>query len=194
MTTLWLRRCASFAEEAEADRDYWSRFTPDERVALIANLRQEWNTMNEIRETPSRDFTDFLSLLAQHKVKALIIGAFAVAFHAKPRFTKDLDIFVEAAPENAERLLRAIDAFGFGTLGLTINDFAPGRVTQLGYPPNRIDLVTSIDGVTFVEAWRSRVTGKYGGIDVWYIGRDALVRNKTAAARPQDLMDLATLR
>jgi hypothetical protein len=192
--TVWLRRCASFAEEAEADREYWSAFTPDERVALIADLRQEWNTMNGINEPPSRDFSEFLDLLTQHDVKALIIGAFAVAFHAKPRFTKDLDIFVEATPENAERLLAAIDAFGFGTLGLTINDFGPGGVTQLGYPPNRIDLVTSIDGVTFEEAWASRVAGKYADVDVWYIGRDALVRNKAAAARPQDLMDLATLR
>jgi hypothetical protein len=192
--TVWLRRCASFAEEAEADREYWSGFAPDERVALIADLRQEWNTMNGINQPPSRDFRDFLELLAQHEVKALIIGAFAVAFHAKPRFTKDLDIFVEATADNAERLLRAVDAFGFGTLGLTAVDFAPGRVTQLGFPPNRIDLVTSIDGVTFEEAWASRVSGTYGDIDVWYIGRDALVRNKTAAARPQDLMDLATLR
>jgi hypothetical protein len=192
--TVWLRRCASFEEEAEADRDYWSGFAPDERVALIADLQQEWNTMNGVSEPPSRDFSDFLNLLAQHDVKALIIGAFAVAFHAKPRFTKDLDIFVEATPENAERLLSAIDAFGFGTLGLVIDDFTPGRVTQLGYPPNRIDLVTSIDGVTFEEAWASRVGGKYGSVDVWYIGREALVRNKAAAARPQDLMDLATLR
>jgi hypothetical protein len=192
--TVWLRRCASFEEEAEADREYWSGFAPDERVALIADLRQEWNTMNNANEPPSRDFKDFLELLTKHDVKALIIGAFAVAFHAKPRFTKDLDIFVEATPDNAERLLRAIDAFGFGTLGLTVDDFAPRRITQLGYPPNRIDLVTSIDGVTFEDAWSSRVAGKYGGVAVWYIGREALVRNKTAAARPQDLMDLATLR
>jgi hypothetical protein len=78
--TVWLRRCASFEEEAEADRDYWSGFAPDERVALIADLRQEWNTMNGVSEPPSRDFTEFLDLLAQHEVKALIIGAFAVAF------------------------------------------------------------------------------------------------------------------
>jgi hypothetical protein len=194
MTAVWLRRCASFAEEAEADREYWSRFSPDERVALIADLRQEWSRMNSIDETPSRDFTDFLKVLAEHQVKALIIGAFAVAFHAKPRFTKDLDVFVEATAQNAERLLVAIDAFGFGTLGLTVDDFVPGRITQLGYPPHRIDLVTSIDGVTFDEAWASRVAGKYGGVDVWYIGRDALIRNKTAAARPRDLMDLDTLR
>src|SRR5436309_6200108 len=192
--TMWLRRCASFEEEAAADREYWSAFSPDERVALIADLRQEWNAMNGVNEPPSRDFTEFLDLLAQHDVKALIIGAFAVAFHAKPRFTKDLDIFVEATPDNAERLLRAIDAFGFGTLGLTVDDFAPRGITQLGYAPNRIDLVTSIDGVTFEDAWASRVAGKYGGVAVWYIGREALVRNKKAAARPQDLMDLATLR
>lgn len=191
---LWLRRCASFAEESEADRDYWSHFAPDERVALIADLRREWSTMNGTSETPSGDFTDFLNALAQHEVKALIIGAFAVAFHAKPRFTKDLDIFVESSPENAGRLLQAIDSFGFGALGLSAADFAPGRVTQLGYPPHRIDLVTSIDGVTFDEAWASRVAGNYGGVAVWYIGRDALIRNKAAAARPQDLADIATLR
>jgi hypothetical protein len=191
---VWLRRCASFAEESDADRDYWSHFAPDERVALIADLRREWSTMNGTNDPPSGDFTDFLKALAQHDVKALIIGAFAVAFHAKPRFTKDLDIFVEATPENAERLLQAIDTFGFGALGLSVADFVPGRVTQLGYPPHRIDLVTSIDGVTFEEAWASRVAGNYGGVAVWYIGRDALIRNKAAAARPQDLADIATLR
>jgi hypothetical protein len=191
---VWLRRCASFVEEAEADRDYWSHIAPDERVALIADLRREWSTMNGIDEKPSGDFTDFLNALTQNEVKTLIIGAFAVAFHAKPRFTQDLDIFVEPTPENAERLLHAIDAFGFGTPGLSIGDFAPGRVTQLGHPPHRIDVVTSIQGVTFEEAWASRVAGNYGDIGVWYIGRDALIRNKAAAARPQDLADIATLR
>ncbi|MEA2238924.1 MAG: hypothetical protein QOC81_3648 [Thermoanaerobaculia bacterium] len=170
------------------------RFSPDERVALIADLRREWSTMTGSVESPSGDFTDFLAALVQHEVKALIIGAFAVAFHAKPRFTKDLDVFVEAMPENAARLIKAVDAFGFGELQLTTEDFVPGRVTQLGFPPHRIDLVTSIDGVTFEEAWASRVAGKYGDVDVFYIGRDALVRNKAAAGRPQDLADLATLR
>jgi hypothetical protein len=191
---VWLRRCTSFAEEAEADREYWTRFSPDERVALIADLRREWSTMTGRVESPSGDFTDFLSEIANHRVKALIVGAFAVAFHAKPRFTKDLDIFVEATPENAAQLLQAIAAFGFGALDLTAKDFLPGRVTQLGYPPHRIDILTSIDGVLFEDAWASRVPGKYGNVDVFYIDRDALIRNKAAAGRPQDLADLATLR
>jgi hypothetical protein len=101
---------------------------------------------------------------------------------------------VEATPDNAAQLFLAIDAFGFGALALTIEDFVPGRVMQLGFPPHRIDLVTTIDGVIFEDAWASRVAGKYGGVDVSYIGRDALIRNKTAAGRPQDLADLATLR
>jgi hypothetical protein len=132
--------------------------------------------------------------LNRHAVKALVVGAHAVAFHAKPRFTKDFDLFVEPTPENAERVLEALDDFGFGALGLTVEDFAtPARIVQLGVAPSRIDIATSIDGVTFDEAWAGKVRGTYGQEPVWFIGREALIRNKTAAGRAQDLADLSWL-
>jgi hypothetical protein len=118
-----------------------------------------------------------------------------VAFHAKPRFTKDFDLFVEPSESNAIRLLAALNDFGFGSLGLTIEDFSqPGRIVQLGVAPSRIDIATAIDGVTFEEAWNGRAVGTYGGQPVSYIGRAELIRNKTAAGRPQDLADLSWLR
>ncbi|MGH2669508.1 MAG: hypothetical protein ACRDH5_10440 [bacterium] len=130
----------------------------------------------------------------RHGVKALVVGAHAVAFHAKPRFTKDFDLFVEPSPENAARLLRALDEFGFGDLGLGVADFAtPGKVVQLGVAPARVDLATSIDGLSFEQAWAGKVAGSYGAEPVWFIGRADLIRNKIAAGRPQDLADLSWL-
>ena len=95
---------------------------------------------------------------------------------------------------HAERLVAALEEFGFGGLGITGDDLTgPGRVLQLGTPPNRIDLLTSIDGVTFDEVWHGRIAGKYGDATVWYIDRETLIRNKRAAGRPQDLADLSWL-
>jgi hypothetical protein len=123
-----------------------------------------------------------------------VVGAHAVAFHAKPRFTKDFDLFVDPSEPNASRLLAALDDFGFGSLGLTVADFSqPGRIVQLGVAPSRIDIATSIDGITFEEAWNGRAAGTYGGQPVCYIGRAELIRNKAAAGRPQDLADLSWL-
>ncbi len=142
----------------------------------------------------SKDFEELFASLNAHRVKVLVAGAYAVAFHARPRFTKDLDLFVEPTPQNATRLLAALADFGFGSVGLTVEDFSsPGRVVQLGYPPNRVDLMTSIDGVDFAAAWQGRVAGRYGTAEVFYLGKNELIRNKTAAGRPQDHLDLAAL-
>ena len=131
----------------------------------------------------------------RHGVRVLVVGAHAVAFHAKPRFTKDLDLLVEPSTDNAQRLLAALADFGFGSVGLTVGDFdRPGRVVQLGVAPARVDFATSIDGVTFEEAWQGRVVGHFGSQSVAYIGRAELLRNKEAAGRPQDLADLSWLR
>ena len=101
--------------------------------------------------------------MRHRNVKALVVGGYAVAFHGQPRFTKDIDVFVEPSPENADRLLAALNDFGFGGLGLTVADFAtPGKIVQLGVAPNRVDLLTTIDGVTFDDAWHGRVPGHYG--------------------------------
>lgn len=143
----------------------------------------------------TKDFEELFESLTRHGARFVVVGAHALAHHAKPRYTKDLDLFVEPDRENAVRVVAALEEFGFGGLGISLDDFdRPGRILQLGTPPNRVDLMTSIDGVTFPEAWASRVEGAYGSRNVPYIGYDALVRNKTAAGRAQDLADLQTLR
>ena len=127
-------------------------------------------------------------------VKALIVGGYAVAFHAKPRFTKDIDLLVEPNPDNAQRLLRALSDFGFSAVDLAVDDFTtPGRVVQLGIAPNRVDLMTAIDGVSFADAWTGRVSGRFGAVPVFYIGKAELVRNKRATGRAQDLADVEAL-
>lgn len=191
---IWARVCKSFDEEALADREYWEQFTPDERVALIKDLHREWERIKGMVESNNRDFADLFEALNRHDVQYVIVGAYAFAFHVKPRYTKDLDLFVQPTEENACRLLRALDDFGFGTLPLTPSSFEEGQIVQLGFEPHRIDLITRIAAVTFEEAWTSRVAGHYAGIPVQYLGREALKRNKAAAGRPQDLADLAALR
>ena len=94
----------------------------------------------------TKDFEELFACLTARNARALVVGGYAVAFHAKPRFTKDIDIFIDASAENVGRVLQALDDFGFGGLGLSTTDFMPGRIVQLGVPPNRVDLLTAIDG------------------------------------------------
>jgi hypothetical protein len=143
---------------------------------------------------PTKDFEELLKFFESRGAKAVIVGAHAVAYHAKPRYTKDLDVLVEPSLENAQRVIDALKDFGFGNLDLDMDDFAEsGRIVQLGFPPNRIDLMTSIDGVGFSEVWAGRVEGTYGSTRVFFIGRQELIRNKKASGRPQDLADLSWL-
>jgi len=145
-------------------------------------------------DIPSSDFEELFGCLNTRNVRAIIVGGHALAFHGRPRFTKDLDVFVDPTPENAARLLAALHEFGFGGIGLTLDDFAaPGKIVQLGVPPNRIDLLTIIDGVSFEEAWSGRVAGQFGLHPVYFLGRQEFIRNKQAAGRPQDLADLDML-
>lgn len=142
----------------------------------------------------SKDFEELFRSLRSRGVRALVVGGYAFAFHAKPRFTKDIDVWIETSEENVERLLGALEDFGFGELGLTAEDFLqPGRFVQLGFPPNRIDLMTSVPGVEFEGAWERRVEDFYGGERVAYLGREDLIRSKRAAGRLQDLADLEVL-
>lgn len=142
----------------------------------------------------TKDFEELFACFRHRNVKAVVVGGYAVAFHGQPRFTKDIDVFIEPSPENAERLLAALDDFGFSGLGLAAVDFSPsGKIVQLGVAPNRVDLLTVLDGVTFDEVWAGRVAGPYGSQVVDYIGLPELIRNKRASGRPQDLLDLAGL-
>ena len=125
----------------------------------------------------------------------MIVGAVALAYHGFPRYTGDLDIFVRNTPENAQRLEAALGRFGFGSVGLKAADFVNSyQVIQLGAAPNRVDLLTSITGVTFDDAWAARVRGDLGGIQANFIGRQTLIENKQATGRPQDQADLDVLR
>jgi hypothetical protein len=141
-----------------------------------------------------KDLKEFIELLNSHDVRYLIVGGYAVAYHGYPRMTGDIDIFVEVSRENAAKLEAVMAAFGFASLGLSSNDFLePGVIIQLGYPPNRIDLITSLSGVTFGEAWEKRVSDVVDGLTLVFVGKEALMVNKAAAGRPKDLADLDAL-
>jgi hypothetical protein len=141
-----------------------------------------------------KDLREFVELLGSQRVEYLVVGAHAVAFHGHPRFTGDIDFLVRATPDNAARLIEVIDSFGFGGLGLMRQDFLTmGNVIQLGQPPNRIDILTSISGVDFDEAWAGRVHGDLDGLPVAFLGLDALITNKRASGRDKDLVDAKTL-
>lgn len=141
-----------------------------------------------------KDFEELFACLNEREVRYLVVGDYAVAYHAKPRYTKDLDLLVDPTPDNADALLAALTVFGFGGIGLTQADFSgPEKIVQLGVPPIRVDLLTSIAGVEFSSAWSARVRGRYGAQPIWFIGRQHLVMSKRAAGRPQDLADLDLL-
>lgn len=140
------------------------------------------------------DLREFIGLLNSRKVDYLVVGGHAVAFHGYPRFTGDVDFFINATPENARRVLQVLDDFGFGGLGLGDQSLTQaGKVIQLGRPPNRIDLLTSISGVAFEEAWEQRVAAELDGIPVHFVSKEALIKNKRAAARSKDLADVDAL-
>lgn len=142
------------------------------------------------------DFVDLLRSLVEGGVTFLVVGAHALAVHGVPRATGDLDILVEPSVENAARVIAALNAFGapLSAHGVSQSDFERAdNVYQIGLPPRRIDILTSISGVTFDEARASRVLVTQAGIEVPVIGRDALLLNKRAAARPKDLVDADAL-
>jgi hypothetical protein len=142
----------------------------------------------------SPDFVEFIECCDRREVRFLIVGGYAVAAHGHPRATKDLDVWVLVDPGNAERLVRALDDFGMGSVGLTPADFMePDVVVQLGYPPLRIDLLTSVTGVAFAECWENRVVLDVGGVEAGFISLPDLIANKRAAGRPQDLVDADVL-
>ena len=143
----------------------------------------------------NRDFKEFIASLNSHRVRYLVVGGYAVAFHGHPRYTKDLDVWVELSEQNAERLIEALRTFGFSSLGLKPDDFLiPGQVVQLGNPPNRIDLLVTISGVIFEDCYARRLQIVIDEVTVNFIDLDSLRKNKEAAGRHQDLADLENLR
>lgn len=140
------------------------------------------------------DFKELLELFNSHKVEYLITGAYALAFHGVPRYTGDIDLFVNPNPANAHRIINALDEFGFGSLELKVEDFIkPGQIIQLGVPPARIDIITSISGVSWNEAEAGKIAGRCGVIPVYFLGREQFITNKRATGRQKDLADLESL-
>ena len=142
------------------------------------------------------DFADMLRALQDAEADFLVVGAHALAVHGVVRATGDLDILVRPSPDNAQRVIAALEAFGapLQTHGVSAKDFsAAGNVYQLGLPPQRIDLMTEISGVTFEDAWSSRLTVEIEDLEIPFLGREALVRNKQASGRDKDILDAERL-
>lgn len=141
-----------------------------------------------------KDFKEFIGLLNAHKVDYLVIGGYAVNYHGYPRYTKDIDFWIWLTSENIARLLRAIDEFGFGSLGLQANDLLnPNNVIQLGYEPYRIDLLTEVEGVDFQACFSRKASVRIDEIEVNFLSLDDLIQAKRQAGRLQDLADAQQL-
>lgn len=142
----------------------------------------------------NRDFKEFIRSLNNSHVRYLVIGAYAVALHGYPRYTKDIDIWIDMTPENAANMVSALAQFGFAALGLQAADFlVPEQIVQLGYPPNRIDIITTPPGVDFETCYGSRIQVEIDDLTVSFIDLENLRKNKQAAGRLQDLADLENL-
>jgi hypothetical protein len=142
----------------------------------------------------NQDFKEFIESLNANQVRYLVVGGYAVALHGHPRYTKELDVWVESNQENAHALLQALAQFGMGSLGLTKEDFLePDQVIQLGSPPNRIDILVTVSGLEFKNCYTQRISVLLDGVEVNFIDLENLKRNKKASGRLQDLADLENL-
>ncbi len=141
-----------------------------------------------------QDFKELLKLLDENSVDYLIIGAFALGFFGYPRSTGDLDVWIRADEENAKKMVKTLNGFGFASLGYKETDFLDkNNIIQLGVPPVRIDIIMSISGVEFDEAYQNKNTVKLDGIKVYYIGKEDFIKNKKASGRLKDLADIESL-
>lgn len=170
-----MRVCTSWEEEAEADREFWLRFSPEERVALMDTMRGDWAELNG-QPKPARGHVELLRCLSRRAVRVLVVGPHALAFHTKPHYTDQLALFVEATEENTARLRSALEDIGRSDMGL------------------QVEIATSIDGVTFEDAWRNRVEASYAGVRMSFIGANELLRHKDASTSLQDRADAELLR
>jgi hypothetical protein len=140
------------------------------------------------------DFLEFIRLLDAHEVRYLIVGGYAVAFHGFPRYTGDIDFFVAMETENAKRLVRVFEAFGFGDIGIRESDFlTEAQVVEIGREPRKIQIFTSIDGVRFDACYANRIEMEHEGLALRFIGKDDLILNKAASGRPKDRLDIEEL-
>jgi len=139
------------------------------------------------------DFSDFVEALNDNNVKYVVVGSFALAFHGSPRATGDIDFWIRPTTSNAKALIKALEVFGFGALDISEEDIVSGKIIQLGFPPVRIDIITIIDGLIPEEIWDTKEKGKLGPHDVFYLGKEAFIKNKRTMRRHKDLADLELL-
>jgi len=141
-----------------------------------------------------KDFEEFIELLNKNEVKYLVVGGYAFAIHAYPRFTNDIDFFIHTTKSNVEKIITVLNEFGFSKSEITADDLLKkDKVIQLGEAPFRIDILTSIDGIDFDVAWGKRIQGKYGEQVLYFISKEDLIKNKKASGRKKDLDDLREL-
>lgn len=141
-----------------------------------------------------KDYEEFIELLNEHNVQYIVVGAYAVSYHARPRNTGDIDFFIDNSSKNISNILQVLKKFGFGELDLTPNDFKGNdNIIQLGYEPVRIDIMTGISGVSFDQAYKNKVQGKLGDQPVYFISLKDLIINKKASSRTQDKADAELL-
>jgi len=142
-----------------------------------------------------QDFKDLLEVLARERVRYLLVGGYAVAFHSTPRFTRDIDLWIDSSPDNVEATARALELFGAPDEVLSAwRDAAPDEIVYFGRPPFRVDLLRDLPGADFAEAFARREIGEWEGVPVVVIGIDDLIATKEAAGRPHDLLDVKALR
>ena len=140
------------------------------------------------------DFRDMLSCLKGAGVEFIVVGAYALAAHGRPRATGDIDIWVRSSPENAQKVLEALEEFGAPLSNLSVEDFTvPDLIVQLGVEPCRIDLLTGVDGLDFDDAWRNKLVITLDGLEIFVLSRGDLLKNKIAAGRAKDQGDIAWL-
>ena len=143
----------------------------------------------------NQDFLAFIGLLEEERVDYLVVGGYAVGLHGFPRYTGDMDFFVAISEENAAKILRVFEKFGFGGIGLTADDFLQADfVVEIGREPRKIQILTGIDGVHFHECFGRKLNIEISGINVKFIGKEDLILNKAASGRPKDRIDLEELR
>ena len=140
------------------------------------------------------DLIDLLSVFNAENIKYLVVGGHAFGHYVEPRYTKDFDVWIAREPQNAKNIFKALASFGAPLETMQEQDFLdPDLIFQMGRPPNRVDIITAIDGITFEEAWENKLKATLHGVDVFMIGIFDLIKNKKASARPQDLLDVARL-
>lgn len=187
-------RAVSKKELSDSNNDlsYWLTQPPVARLAAAEHLRRQYSLL--VRMELTHDFHEFLKQFNAHGVAYMVVGGFAVALYGYPRYTGDIDIWIDTAEGNAVKALKVLYALGYSNKEVNLQDLTtPDIIVQLGYPPNRIDLTTRMAGIEFASCWENRVTIPFGDTKATFISLGDLKKNKKATARQQDLLDLQNL-